>query len=77
MVVIYYDKDNEEVNHLRERLEQMVVKHEFVKQEGLSQPKLMFGKDKIQGFSQVNNYLDELEIIIKSWYECRCDKYEF
>lgn len=77
MVILYYDKDNEEVRYLRERLEQMVVKHAFVKQEGLSEPELMLGKNMWQGFSQVKEYLDELEIIIKSWYECRCDKYEF
>jgi hypothetical protein len=77
MVVIYYDKDDEKVKYLRDRLKEMVVKHELVKIAGLTEVELMFDKDKIQSFVQVKEYLDELEILIKSWYECRCDKYEF
>jgi hypothetical protein len=77
MVVIQYDKNDEKVEYLRDRLKQMVVKHKLVKLEGLLEVELMFGKDKIQGFLHVKEYLDELEVLIKSWYECRCDKYEF
>ncbi len=31
----------------------------------------------LMAISDGYSYLDQLEELVRTWYECRCDKYEF
>ncbi|MDO1450524.1 hypothetical protein Q0590_29885 [Rhodocytophaga aerolata] len=77
MVTLYYSPTTKQLTSWQDRLERMAIKHELVMQQDLSQPQLQYGEDHVQGTEAIEVYLDKLEDFVKSWYEDRCDKYEF
>lgn len=77
MVKLYHPPASEKINTWRDRLERMAIRHELIRQDDLSRPHLQHGEEIVQGADAIDTYLDELEALVKTWYECRCDKYEF
>jgi hypothetical protein len=77
MVTLHYPPMTDKIANWQDRLERMVIEHQLVPQEELTEPQLQYGEDFIQGTASIDAYLDKLEDLVKSWYECRCDKYEF
>lgn len=77
MVTLYYPSTTQKIFVWQERLERMAIKHRLVQQQADSTPLLQYGEDQIQGTDAIDKYLDTLEELVKSWYEDRCDKYEF
>ncbi len=61
----------------KNRLEDMCVSHKIVESKTLSHPYLLQGAEKHEGIAVINRWMDDYELLIKQWYECRCDKYEF
>ena len=59
------------------RLDELVVGHELIPEESLSQPLLKLGSDRVAGEKEIDDYLEELVVFMAQWRECRCDKWEF
>ena len=77
MITLYYSPITKEITNWQDRLERMAIQHELVMQQELSQPQLQDGEDHVEGTAAIDMYLEKLEDFVKSWYEDRCDKYEF
>jgi phage host-nuclease inhibitor protein Gam len=77
MLTLYYSSKTKEVAVWQDRLQRMTIKHRLIRKEELAEPQLLDGEDDIQGVASINIHLDKLEDFVKSWYEDRCDKYEF
>ncbi|QHT70831.1 hypothetical protein GXP67_31385 [Rhodocytophaga rosea] len=77
MVTLYYSPTTKEISTWQDRLERMAIQHEVILQQELLQPQLQDGDEFVQGTAAIDNYLEKLEVFVKSWYEDRCDKYEF
>lgn len=77
MVKLYYPPSSQKINTWQDRLARMAMRHELIQRDELPQPYLRYGEEIVQGTDAIDTYLDELEELVKTWYECRCDKYEF
>jgi hypothetical protein len=76
MVTLYYSDADVKITTWQDRLAKMAIKHRLKRQEMGSEPHLQYGDDAARGAAAIDAYLDQLEVLVKSWYEDRCDKYE-
>lgn len=69
---LYYPIFNEKIDSLKEKMEEMVISHQLV--ERPDNPKLLleFGKDRIEEFEAIQNYLEELHRDMQLGYYCAC-----
>ena len=64
-----------ENSHLKERLNSLLIPSEIKINPSVTIPLLKDGDKNIEGFSEIETYLDELERFTKNWYACRCDMF--
>lgn len=77
MIILNIDKQDPEQLKIAEQIQSMSLTHKLEPQEDSMLPKMnAYGKEYI-GFESISNGILELEQLVKDWYECRCDKYEF
>ncbi len=76
MVRLYYSVADVKIAGWQDRLEKMAIKHALIPREE-AEPQLHYGDDVARGAAAIDAYLDGLEALVKSWYDDRCDKYEF
>ncbi|RDC63793.1 hypothetical protein [Adhaeribacter pallidiroseus] len=77
MLLLQYPVNTPEVTMWENRLATMVITYALVLNPELQEPQIQYDADFVRGTNEINSYLDTLEDFLKSWYEDRCDKYEF
>ena len=77
MITLYYSSQTKEIPEWQNRLERMAIKHRLITKEEFADPQLQDGKECIKGAASIDAHLNKLEAFVQSWYEDRCDKYEF
>lgn len=77
MIKIYYSPGTTDVSAWKEKLEQIFADHEFIEQPNAIIPRLADDQKEITGVADIDAYLTTQLEFQESWYEDRCDKYEF
>jgi len=77
MITIFYEHGNKDVSTWTDRLNQLFLKYNLVEEPEAEYARLVDDKKIAEGKTAIDSYIDGLEQFVKSWYEDRCDKYEF
>jgi len=57
---------------LKDKLENLSIAQKIVSARDSSEPTLRDGKITYSGFDSIFSFLEEQELFVKQWYECRC-----
>jgi len=77
MITIFYEHANKDIGTWTDRLDQLFLKYNLVEEPEAEFARLVDDKKIAEGKTAIDAYIDGLEQFVKSWYEDRCDKYEF
>ncbi|RFZ85299.1 hypothetical protein DYU05_06800 [Mucilaginibacter terrenus] len=77
MITIYHQSNDNDIVAWKDRLEQLIVKHEFVVQDQIDVSTLVDDEEIVKGKQAIENYLEGLEQFVNGWYEDHCDMYNF
>ena len=77
MITIFYEHGNKDISTWTDRLNQLFLKYNLVEEPEAEFARLVDDKKIAEGKTAIDAYIDGLEQFVKSWYEDRCDKYEF
>lgn len=73
-------KISEEVHSqawIHEAIKSMSLAHRVEPIPSWQTPEMIAYGKSYQGIEAIKQGLTEIESLVSSWYECRCDKYEF
>jgi hypothetical protein len=77
MITLTYPPETKQAANWEERIKTMSLPYLILKQDDLQEPEIVDDGKHIQGVAAIENYLSNLEIFVVSWYEDRCDLYEY
>ena len=77
MITLTYPPETKEAATWEERIKTMSLPYLILKQNDLKELEIVDDEKHIQGVAAIENYLSNLEIFVNSWYEDRCDLYEY
>ncbi len=72
MIVIKYKKKTAGVEIIEARLKEMVLGHKLELVNNSKEVVLEEGKEVIEGYTAIHNYLDTLQGDLKKWWYCDC-----
>jgi len=72
MIVIKYKKRTEGINLIEARLKEMVLGHKLKESQTSKEVVLIEGQEKIEGFTAIHKYLDNLQGDLQKWWYCNC-----
>ncbi len=76
MIVLEYNRHLKEADHWKERLEKMTVGFQLLKT-SRAVPLLTEGRNKVEGITAINQFLDQYEKDMAEWNQDRCDMWFF
>ncbi|MDB5126981.1 hypothetical protein [Mucilaginibacter sp.] len=77
MITLTYPPETKEAASWEERIKTMSLPYLILKQNDIQVPEIVDDGKHIQGVAAIESYLSSLEIFVASWYEDRCDLYEY
>lgn len=77
MITLNIHNDDPEQSKIVEKIQSMSLAHQVnISEQPIRPVMIAYGKEYV-GFEAISVGILELERLVKDWYECRCDKYEF
>jgi hypothetical protein len=77
MILFKISKETPEQLALLEIIQSMSLAHEVEHIQPFDLPVMIAYGKKHEGIDSIKEGISEVEKLVESWYECRCDKYEF
>lgn len=77
MITLTYPPETKEAAGWEERIKTMSLPYLVREQANIQEPEIVDDGKHIQGIAAIENYLIDLETFVNSWYDDRCDLYEY
>jgi len=77
MITIFYPRNGFNILGCKERLDRALLKYELVMVSESTEARLVDGETEVEGMAAIEAYLEREQQFVNSWYEDRCDVYDF